>query len=73
MQPLSNHYLIATTTDYNDAGDIYAYHVVRVDIMPVYSLIIALVACLFFWHVTLRIIAKLKKEKNGLDYLNHDK
>jgi len=63
MQSLSDHYIIATTTDYAPHGGITGYHVMHIDIMPIYIGIAGGLAFYFFCKLFLKILQKIRKNK----------
>jgi len=61
MITLSDHYLVATSTDYTPDGDIYGYHVWHVDIMPIYIVILIFIAFAVLKKTMISILKKIIK------------
>jgi len=62
MNPLSNHYLTSTTTDYDINNYATGYHVTHLDIMPVFTIIIIFLMFMFMRSATLGIVKKIIKK-----------
>jgi hypothetical protein len=65
LSSLSNHYIIATTTDFTAKGGVSGYHVTRYDIMPIYLSLLIVIFSFMLWAATERIIIKITKKKKG--------
>jgi hypothetical protein len=63
LSGLSNHYIIATTTDFTPKGDVYAYHVSRIDIMPIFLAFVVVLFSLIMWDITRRILIIIRKKQ----------
>ena len=62
LSNLSDHYIIATTTDFTADGYISGYHVARTDIMPIYLSFLAVVFITILWKITEKILLKITKK-----------
>lgn len=67
LSSISDHYIIATTTDFTTAGVVSGYHVAHYDIMPIYLSFLIVVFSTVMWKATERIITKITKKKRGED------
>jgi hypothetical protein len=61
LSTISDHYIVATTTDYTAAGVVSGYHVSHCDLMPLIIIFLIIIFAAAMWDITKRILLIIKK------------